>query len=84
MKTILLPVLSVLTTPFRSRLAMQVEILALRHQLSVHLPLRQQLAIQQQRGRRPRLRRSDWVFWVWLFRLWCGWREALLVVKMET
>ena len=35
MRTTLLTFVSVLTAPFRSRLALQMEILALRHQLTV-------------------------------------------------
>ena len=41
-----------------------------------NLALRQQLAILQQTAKRPRLRRRDRVFWVWLSRLWKGWRSS--------
>ncbi len=41
-----------------------------------NLALRQQLALLTERKRRPRLRRRDRVFWVWLSRLWPGWRSA--------
>jgi hypothetical protein len=40
--------------------------------------------VQQQRGRRPRLRRRDRIFWVWLSKLWSGWQSALLIVKPDT
>ena len=59
---------------FRSRLAMQAEILALRHQLSVY----------QRTCARPRLRPADRMLWAWLSRTWSGWREALVFVKPET
>jgi putative transposase len=59
---------------FRSRLAMQAEILALRHQLGVY----------QRTSTRPRLRPADRVLWAWLSRTWPAWREALVFVKPET
>lgn len=59
----------------RSRTAMHLEILALRHQLVV-----------TNRGRRPRLRLMavDRVLWVWLSRRWRAWRSALYVVQPAT
>ena len=33
---------------------------------------------------RPRLRKADRFFWVWLSRIWPNWRKALLVVRPET
>lgn len=59
---------------FRSRLSLQLEVAA----------LRQQLAVYQRRERRPRLRRSDRVFWVLLSRLWSGWRSAVVFVQPAT
>ena len=59
----------------QSRLRLQAEVIALRHQVTV---LR-----RSQRGR-VRLRASDRVLWVWLSRLWSGWRSALAIVKPET
>jgi putative transposase len=59
---------------FRSRLALQAEILALRHQLAVY----------QRTGARPRLKPADRMLWAWLSRAWPGWREALVLVKPET
>ena len=49
-----------------------------------NLALRQQLAVQQRSGKRPRMRRSDRIFWVWLSKLWAGWRSALLIVRPDT
>jgi putative transposase len=66
--------LAFIVTLFRSRRAMQLEILALRHQLAVY---KQTLA-------RPRLRPTDRLFWVWLSRLWSGWQHALAFVQPRT
>src|SRR6266480_705271 len=61
---------------YATRAALQAEILALRHQL---------LVIQRSsRGHRLRWSRADRFLWVWLARLWSGWRWALLIVKPET
>ena len=49
-----------------------------------NLALRQQLAILKDGTKRPRLRPRDRVFWVWLSRLWAGWRSALLIVQPAT
>jgi len=59
---------------FRDRAALAAE----------NLALRQQLAVQQRSGKRPRLRRRDRIFWVWLTKLWPGWQAALLIVKPDT
>jgi hypothetical protein len=61
---------------FRTRAALQTEILALRHQL---------LILQRSgRGHKLRLSSADRAFWVWLSRLWAEWRSALIIVKPET
>src|SRR5271170_8471822 len=61
---------------FRTRAELQVEILALRHQL---------LVLQRStRSRKVRLSAADRLLWVWLSRLWSGWRSALIIVKPET
>jgi len=49
-----------------------------------NLALRQQLAVLQRSARRPRLRRCDRVFWVWLSRIWRNWRSVLLIVRPGT
>ncbi len=59
----------------RSRAALQIEILALRHQLTV--------LKRSQRGR-IRLGPADRLLWVWISHLWANWRSALLMVKPET
>jgi transposase InsO family protein len=61
---------------FRTRAALQTEILALRHQL---------LILQRSgRGHKLRLSSADRAFWVWLSLLWAEWRSALIIVKPET
>ena len=49
-----------------------------------NLALRQQLAIFKRRHPRPSLRPTDRLFWVWLSKIWTGWREVLIIVKPET
>ncbi|MHC4519483.1 MAG: integrase core domain-containing protein [Planctomycetota bacterium] len=58
----------------RSRASLAAENLALRHQLGV----------LSRSAKRPRLRARDRVLWVWLFRLWSGWRFSLIIVQPET
>src|SRR5215510_6516256 len=75
MNCVLASIISTLLVAFRSRLALQAEILALRHQLNV---------LRRSADVRRHLRTSDRVLWVWLSRLWPDWRSALLIVKPET
>ena len=49
-----------------------------------NLALGQQVGVLQRSVKRPRLRRRDRLFWVWLSRLWSDWRESLAIVKPET
>jgi len=49
-----------------------------------NLALRQQLAVLQVPMKRPKLRKRDRLFWVWLSRLWSDWRSCLMIVKPET
>ncbi len=46
-----------------------------------NLPLRQQLAILEQRSKRPRLRNRDRMFWVCLSQIWTCWRSCLPVCQ---
>jgi hypothetical protein len=56
-----------------------------RRQLALeNLALRQQLAVYKRMARRPKLRRSDRLFWVWLARVWVGWRQSLVIVTPDT
>ena len=72
---LILLLLSTLRSIFRSRSALELEILALRHQIAV---------LQRAAGKRPRLTPADRLFWVVLCRLWDDWRSALAIVKPET
>jgi putative transposase len=75
MRDVLISLLAGLTSTLRTRASLQVEILALHHQLSV---------LQRGSRRRVRLRASDRVLWVVLSRLWPEWRKSLLLVKPKT
>ena len=67
-------ILCVVSAAFRSRAALVAE----------NLALRQQLAILNQRKKRPKLRPRDRVFWVWLSSIWPTWRDVLVIVQPET
>ena len=49
-----------------------------------NLALRQQLAVLHRNAGRPRLRRRDRIFWVWMSKLWTGWRSTLVLVQPNT
>src|SRR5260370_4196124 len=49
-----------------------------------NLALRHQLAVYKKTVSRPKLRRSDRLFWVALSRVWPGWRQALVIVSPNT
>ena len=49
-----------------------------------NLALRQQLAVYKRNSKRPRLNRSDRMFWIALARLWKGWRGVLVLVHPDT
>ena len=49
-----------------------------------NLALRQQLAVYKRMMTRPRLRRTDRLFWVGLARIWAGWRPSLVIVTPDT
>src|SRR5215470_15943114 len=49
-----------------------------------NLALRHQLRVLQRSVRRPRLARWDRVLWVWLCRVWPGWRSTLVIVQPAT
>jgi len=60
----------------RGQAALQAEIIALRHQLTVFQ--------RTQKPKRIMLNGIDRCLWVLLSRLWSGWRSALIMVKPET
>ena len=64
-----------LSSIFHSRAGLQLENLALRHQIGV---------LQRSARNRPKLTPVDRLLWVWLSRIWSGWRSALAIVKPET
>jgi putative transposase len=72
---ILLTVISVFRSAFRSRAAVELENSALRHQLNV---------LKRSVKHRPRLTSADRLLWVVLSRLWADWRSALTIVQPET
>src|ERR687892_629549 len=49
-----------------------------------NVALRQQLAVYKRSVPRPRLRRTDRLFWIALVRMWSGWRRSLLIVTPDT
>ena len=49
-----------------------------------NLALRQQLAVYKRVQKRPRLGSTDRAFWVWLFKIWDGWKTPLILVRPET
>ena len=59
---------------FRSRAALQFEILALRHQLGV----------LQRSVKRPKLTAPDRLLWAWLSAVWRQWQSTLAIVKPAT
>jgi hypothetical protein len=75
MRSVIVSLLVTLRASLRDRAALQREILALRHQLQV---------LERTRPRCVRLTRSDRLLWVWLSRVWRGWRSAVVIVKPET
>ena len=74
-----LSVLRVLATALssllKSQMALQVENLALRHQIGV---------LKRSAKGRPQLTVVDRGLWVWLCSVWRDWRSALVIVKPET
>ena len=63
-----------ITPLFKTRIGLQVENLALRHQLCV----------LQRSVKRSKIRPADRVYWSLLSRVWSDWQDALIFVKPET
>src|SRR3954451_5668442 len=59
---------------FRSRAALQLEVLALRHQIGV----------LQRSVKRPKLSPADRLLWLWLTTVWHEWKSAAIIVKPST
>src|SRR3974377_1495776 len=75
MPTSLLAFLITLRSLIRSRIDLQLENLALRHQIGV---------LQRSLKKRPKLTSMDRLLWVSLFRIWRDWRSTLAIVKPQT
>jgi len=70
---------------FMSLLAFVRALMQTRTELAAeNLALRQQLAVMQRNAKRPRLRKSDRIFWVWFSRLVGDWRSILVIVQPDT
>jgi transposase InsO family protein len=63
-----------LSVSFRSRAALQLEILALRHQIGV---LRRSV-------KRPKLTTPDRLLWAWLCTVWRDWKSGVFIMKAST
>ncbi len=75
MQEIFTLLLSTIVTKIRRRAWLELEVLALRHQLVV---------LERRQTSRPRLTSADRLFWVWLYRLWPCCLDAVVIVKPET
>ena len=75
MASVFVSLVFALRSAARSRAALHLEILALRHQLAV---------LTRSRPSHLRLTAADRVLWAWLSQLWSGWRPALVLVKPDT
>ena len=75
MSSLSLALFAFVASSFRSRSALQAEILALRHQLAV---------FQNNVPRRLRLHHGDRLLWIVLLRVWSGWRRCLHLVQPDT
>ena len=69
---ILRSLLAALLSLLRSRAALELEILALRHQIGV---------LQRSAAKRPKLTPWDRLLWIGLSRLWRDWYSALAIVR---
>src|SRR5271167_4918728 len=67
--------LTTLCSIFHSRAALELENLALRHQIGV---------LQRSARKRPKVTAGDRLLWVLLSRIWSDWRSALVIVQPET
>ncbi len=74
MPPVVCALLACLAACFRSRRSIQLEILALRHQLAVY----------QRSVPKLRIQPMDRLLWAWLARMWSGWQTALAFVQPRT
>src|SRR5215510_4568908 len=71
---ILTTVFASLGASFRTRAALQLEILALRHQIGV----------LQRSVKRPKLTPTDRCLWAWLATAWRDWKSGAFIMKAAT
>jgi hypothetical protein len=75
MQCLLSELFSWLACRFRGRAELELEVIALRHQLAV---------LRRQRSERTHLFTIDRLIWVWLYRVWSRFLNVLVVVKPAT
>src|SRR5712671_6415906 len=75
MQSLFSELFSWLTCRFRGRVELELEVIALRHQLAV---------LRRQRPGRTQLFSIDRLVWVWLYRLWPRFLKVIVVVKPAT
>src|SRR6202163_4030099 len=75
MITLLSAVGSLLSFRVRRRASLELELVALRHQVTV---------LRRQRPGQPRLFSTDRLLWVWLYRIWPQVLNAMVLVKPAT
>src|SRR5450756_2864239 len=75
MITILSALVSLLSFRVRSRASLELELIALRHQVTV---------LRRQRSGQLRLFSTDRLLWVWLYRVWPQVLNAMVLVKPTT
>jgi len=73
--TILCALVSILEFRVRSRASLELELIALRHQVTV---------LRRQHRGRPQLSSLDRLLWVWLYRIWPQVIDAMVLVKPTT
>ena len=75
MVTILCALVSIFEFRVRSRASLELELIALLHQVTV---------LRRQRPGRPQLSSLDRLLWVWLYRIWPQVIDAMVLVKPAT
>jgi putative transposase len=72
---ILSALVSLLSFRLRGRVSLELELIALRHQVAV---------LRRQRPGRPKLFAADRLLWVWLYRIWPQAMNAMVLVQPAT
>ena len=71
---ILSALVSLLACRFRGRASLELELVALRHQVAV---------LRRQHPGRPKLFRADRLLWVWLYRIWPQALHIMVLVSRQ-